>query len=41
MGFNNKGKKYLNEIKKHISLPILTKYNDLLENEALLTDNII
>ena len=38
LGFNNKGKKYLNEIKKEINFPILTKYNDLLKDEALLTD---
>lgn len=31
LGFNDKGRKYLNSIKKNIELPILTKYNNSFE----------
>ena len=33
LGFNNKGKQYLNKIKKEINIPILTKYSSLLKLE--------
>ncbi len=33
LGFNQKGRNYLNKIKKDIDLPILTKYDDLLNIE--------
>jgi len=33
LGFNNKGKKYLNKIKKNTNLPLITKYNDKLSFE--------
>lgn len=36
LGFNNKGKQYLNKIKKEVKLPLLTKY----DNYELLIDNI-
>ena len=36
LGFNNKGKQYLNKIKKEVTLPLLTKY----DNYELLVDNI-
>ena len=36
LGFNNKGRQYLNKIKKEVTLPLLTKY----ENYELLVDNI-
>ena len=41
LGFNDKGKKYLNEIKKEISVPIVTKYynNDMYDLE-IKVDNI-
>ena len=29
LGFNNKGKSYLNKIKKSISIPLITKYKDI------------
>ena len=43
LGFNKRGKNYLNKIKKNINLPILTKYDDLLYIEKRTTDiyNII
>ncbi|MDD2377353.1 MAG: nucleotidyltransferase [Bacilli bacterium] len=34
LGFNNKGKNYLNKIKKEISIPLITKYSDI-NNEML------
>ena len=36
LGFNNKGRQYLNKIKKEVTLPLLTNY----ENYELLVDNI-
>ncbi len=36
LGFNSKGQKYLNKIKKEVTLPLLTKYTDY----ELLVDNI-
>ncbi len=36
LGFNNKGRQYLNKIKKEVTLPLLTKY----DNYELLVDNI-
>ena len=36
LGFNNKGRQYLNKIKKEVKLPLLTKY----DNYELLIDNI-
>jgi predicted nucleotidyltransferase len=33
LGFNSKGRKYLNKIKKDINIPILSKYDKLLELE--------
>ena len=41
LGFNNKGKNYLNKIKKNIKIPILTKYNDKYLNADLKINNII
>ena len=38
LGFNKNGKNYLNEIKKNINLPILTKYDNLLYIEKRVTD---
>ena len=38
LGFNSKGKNYLNKIKKDVNLPILTKYNDSLYIEKRVTD---
>ncbi|MBR3199131.1 MAG: nucleotidyltransferase [Bacilli bacterium] len=41
LGFNNKGQKYLNSVKKKCSLPIITtfeKNNDLLDIEARVSD---
>lgn len=35
LGFNQKGKKYLNEIKKNITLPLITKYK---KNTSILLD---
>ena len=29
LGFNNKGKSYLNKIKKNISIPLITKYKNI------------
>jgi hypothetical protein len=29
LGFNNKGKEYINSIKKDINIPLITKYRDL------------
>jgi hypothetical protein len=29
LGFNNKGKEYINNIKKDIEIPLITKYRDL------------
>ena len=28
LGFNSKGKKYLNKIKKEITIPLITKYDE-------------
>lgn len=39
LGFNQKGKNYLNKIKKEITLPLITNYNKLLDYQ-LLTDKI-
>ena len=39
LGFNQKGKSYLNKIKKEVTLPLITNYNKLL-NYQLLTDKI-
>ena len=36
LGFNSKGRQYLNKIKKEVTLPLLTKY----DNYELLVDNI-
>ena len=36
LGFNSKGRQYLNKIKKEVNLPLLTKY----DNYELLVDNI-
>ena len=36
LGFNNKGRQYLNKIKKEVTLPLLTKY----DNYELLVDDI-
>ena len=36
LGFNSKGREYLNKIKKEVTLPLLTKY----DNYELLVDNI-
>ena len=36
LGFNNKGRQYLNKIKKEVNLPLLTKY----DKYELLVDNI-
>ena len=38
LGFNKNGKDYLNKIKKNIKLPILTKYNELLNIENRVTN---
>ena len=39
LGFNSKGKNYLNKIKKEIKLPLITNYDKLLDYQ-LLTDKI-
>ena len=39
LGFNQKGKNYLNKIKKDIDIPLITNYNQLLDYQ-LLTDKI-
>ena len=39
LGFNQKGKSYLNKIKKEVTLPLITNYNKLLDYQ-LLTDKI-
>lgn len=39
LGFNQKGKNYLNKIKKDVKLPLVTNYDDLLKQE-ILVDNI-
>ncbi len=36
LGFNQKGKKYLNKIKKEVKLPLITNYNDLLKQQILI-----
>ena len=41
LGFNNKGKKHLNSIKKDIDLPILTNYNDKYLNKDLKINTIL
>jgi 3-deoxy-D-manno-octulosonic acid (KDO) 8-phosphate synthase len=43
LGFSNKGKKYLNKIKKEVNIPIITninKHNVDLLNTELRADNI-
>lgn len=35
LGFNEKGKKYLNSIKKEVEIPIITNYSSLKNNEML------
>ena len=37
LGFNKNGKNYLNKIKKDVNLPIITKYDELLEFEGKIT----
>lgn len=39
LGFNQKGKNYLNKIKKEVSLPLITNYDKLLDYQ-ILTDKI-
>ena len=39
LGFNQKGKNYLNKLKKEISLPLITNYDELLDYQ-ILTDKI-
>ena len=39
LGFNKKGKNYLNKIKKEVTLPLITNYNKLLDYQ-ILTDKI-
>ena len=41
LGFNTKGKEYLNKIKKNINIPILTNYNDKYLNKDLTINKII
>ena len=38
LGFNNKGKKYLNEIKKEVNLPLITNYDKCLDFEYKVTE---
>ena len=37
LGFNSLGQKYLNQVKKEIEIPIITKYNKLLDLELRIT----
>ena len=37
LGFNKNGQKYLNSIKKELPIPLLTKYNSLLNKELKIT----
>ena len=37
LGFNDKGQSYLNKIKKHTSLPLITNYNKMLDLELQVT----
>ena len=37
LGFNQNGRKYLNGIKKNLTIPIITKYNNLLDLELKIT----
>ena len=37
LGFSNIGKKHLNKIKKELTIPLLTKYNKLLDDEIRIT----
>ena len=37
LGFSQDGKNYLNKIKKEVKLPIITKYNNLLDQEIKIT----
>ena len=41
LGFNTKGKEYLNKIKKNIDIPILTNYDDKYLNKDLTINKII
>ena len=41
LGFNNKGKEYLHNIKKKITIPILTNYDDKYLNIELRVSKII
>lgn len=41
LGFNKKGQKYLNDIKKQINIPILTNYNDQFLNIEYRVNSII
>ena len=41
LGFNKKGKDYLNSIKKNIDIPLLTNYNDKYLNKELIINNIL
>ena len=41
LGFNTKGKEYLNKIKKNINIPILTNYDDKYLNKDLTINKII
>ena len=41
LGFNTKGKEYLNKIKKNIDIPILTNYDDKYLNKDLVINKII
>ena len=41
LGFSNKGKKYLNSIKKDISIPLLTSYDNKYMNEDLKINTIL
>ena len=41
LGFNNKGKIYLNKIKKEIDIPLLTNYDDKYLNQDLTINKII
>lgn len=41
LGFNTKGKEYLNKIKKNINIPVLTNYDDKYLNKDLTINKII